>query len=174
MHAPQHSLAVKFMHWFMAIILISLLAVGKHMTTLDEGAYRLLIYDLHKILGCLVLVLLVIRIFTRMLTKTPPPLSSGLQLRLSQGVHLALYVLMFIMPVSGFLMTQASGQSISLFDLLVLPQLLTEDHDLATQFQNTHEILSYLFWILLTIHVVSAFYYHFILNQAIFRRITGK
>lgn len=174
MHAPQYSLAVKFMHWLMAIILISLLAVGNHMTTLDEGPYKLLIYDLHRIIGCLVLVLLVIRIFIRILTKAPPPLNSGLQLRLSQGIHLALYLLMFIMPVSGFLMTQASGQSINLFGLLVLPQLLTEDHDLATRFQSTHEILSYLFWIFLTIHVVSAFYHHFILNQAIFRRITGK
>lgn len=174
MHTQQYSFAVKFMHWLMAITLISLLVVGYHMTTLEDGPYKILVYELHKAFGALVLFFLLLRVIIMRLTQAPPPLSSGLQLRLSQLINLAFYLLMLAMPLSGILMTQSNGQGISFFGLFELPTLVTESVALADTAHTSHEFIAYLFWLLLSIHIMSALYHHFILNKPILRRISGK
>jgi cytochrome b561 len=160
MHTPQYSFAIKFMHWLMAITLISLLVVGYHMTTLVDGPYKVLVYDLHRAFGSLALIFLLFRIIIKLRTQSPPPLNSGLQLRLSQLINLAFYLLMLAMPISGILRAQSSGQPITFFGLFDIPTLVTKNDTLASMTHDSHEIIAYLFWLLLILHVMSALYTH--------------
>ncbi|MFT5880627.1 MAG: cytochrome b561 [Moritella sp.] len=158
MHTPQYSFTIKFMHWLMAITLISLLVVGYHMTTLVDGPYKVLIYDLHKAFGLLALILLLFRVMIRLRTQPASQYNSRLQLRLSQLISLALYLLMLAMPISGILFAQSSGQPITFFGLFDIPTLVTKNDTRASIAHTSHEIIAYLFWLLIILHVMSALY----------------
>src|SRR3546814_3592718 len=66
----------RLLHWLMAPLLIAMLFIGIGMVSTTSSAYALLL-ALHKSLGAAILVLLVLRIHTR-LRHRPPPLPAGL------------------------------------------------------------------------------------------------
>ena len=72
---------MKLIHWAMAIIIISLLGMGIYMANwIDkDSTNRMLIYNLHKSFGALVLFLIAIRIVVR-ITKSAPPLPDSINI----------------------------------------------------------------------------------------------
>ncbi len=67
----QYGFIAKLLHWVMAILLISLLALGLYMTSLPISYQKLKLYGWHKEYGLLVLGLVTIRIVWRLLNVVP-------------------------------------------------------------------------------------------------------
>lgn len=155
---------VRIIHWLMALIIILLLAVGFYMTNwLDkESVNRMIIYNIHKSFGALVLFLVVARIFIR-LSKPIPPLPNSISVfvkKIAHLVHILLYGLMIFMPLSGYLMSNSFGYPVHLFGL-PLPMLVEKNIEMGKFFAETHKILGFTFVAVLGLHIAGVVKHRF-------------
>lgn len=168
----QYTAAAKFLHWTMAAAIIALLAVGTGMVFLPKGDLRGEIYDIHKQLGVLVLALAAVRLGWRAAKGAPalPSATPAVERLAAQAGHLALYLLMFAMPLSGLVMSQAGGHSVHLLGL-TLPELVAKDHALHEVAEELHEALAWATALLVGGHLAAALRHHFLLKDDVLRRM---
>lgn len=150
-----YPLSIRLLHWAMAIAILGLIASGWYMAQLpDEAPNKYDLYPLHKSFGVLVLILFPLRLWQR-LRKTMPDLPALLQsweVRAAHAGHVALYVLMLAVPVSGYVMSGSyeGGHGIGFFGL-VLPRIVPTDD---TLFALSHVVHEWLPWVLLAVVVL--------------------
>ena len=101
----------RLLHWLSAGVILFLLGLGFYMANFVQSMItQLELTQLHKSFGFVAFVLAVIRIGWRLVNRAPalPAHMSPLERRLAHASHLMLYVLIVVMPVSGWLMASAS------------------------------------------------------------------
>ena len=153
--------------------LIAALGLGWYMTGLPFSPSRLKLYNWHKWLGVTLLTLSLLRLLWRV-THRPPahPLSmTGTQRLLAHGGHGALYLLMVIIPLSGWLMSSAKGVPTVWFGVLPLPDLLARDKELGKQLTELHFALNISLLVLIAVHTAAALLHQFVLKDDILRRM---
>ncbi len=162
-----------FFHWVMALLIIGMLALGLYMTSLPVGTQKFRLYGLHKEFGVMILGLVVLRISWWLFNKVPQlPYDMPLWQKLAaHGAHFALYMLMVFMPITGWLMSSASGFPVSFFGLFVMPDLIVPNEYLRVLMAQTHEWLGYAFIAVICVHVLAALQHHFIIKDDILKRI---
>ena len=163
----------KALHWLMALLLFGLLALGFIMTEMPLSPQKLQVYSWHKWAGVTAFVLLLVRVSWR-ITHRPPPLPWQMGKLQQAGAHLghlALYALMILLPISGWLMSSAKGFQTVWFGVLPIPDLLGKDKALGDLLEEVHESLSWLLIVLLVVHVVAALKHHFIDKDDILTRM---
>lgn len=163
----------KHLHWLMAILIIGLLVLGIVMTELPLSPEKLALYSWHKWAGVTVFVLVWARLAWR-ITHRPPPLSERLSNQMqwiAHAGHVALYGLMIIIPITGWLMSSAKGFQTVWFGILPIPDLLGRDKELGDLLQQTHKLLNLLLMLLLAGHIAAALWHHFVLRDDTLRRM---
>jgi cytochrome b561 len=160
----KYHISLRIMHWLMAAIILTLLGLGFYMAYFmdKDAANKMIIFNLHKSLGALVLFLIVVRIFMR-LSKPVPALPETMHLalqKLSHLTHLTLYMLMIFMPLSGYLMSNAFGYPVHLFGL-PLPVLMEKNLELGQFFSEAHEFLGFTFAGVLALHIAGVIKHRF-------------
>lgn len=169
----HYGIVAKLLHWLIAIFIITLLCVGLYMADLPVGLQKLKLYRLHKEFGLLVLGLAIVRICWRIINTTPLLELPWWEACAARLVHWAFYGFMFAMPLSGWLMSSASGISVSFFGLFVMPNLVGPDDNLRIFFRSCHHWLAYALIATIVLHVLAALKHHFIDNDTILRRMTN-
>ena len=173
--APGYSTAAKAQHWTMAALIFGLLCVGTVMVFLPKGGLRGDMIDLHKQVGVAVLALAALRLGWR-LTRGAPALPATMAARerlIAHAGHLGLYVLMFAMPLTGIVMSQAGGHPVTLLGL-TLPPLVGNDHGLHELAEGGHEVLAWAIGLLAVAHAAAALRHHYVLKDDILRRMLPK
>lgn len=153
------------LHWLMALLVIGLIALGFYMATTES--YHL--YDLHKSLGVLALILLVFRLIWRTIKPWQSSAKNKSQEGLVQMAHRMLLILLLLMPVSGFSISGFGGHGVAFFGLQIIPSNYNESGE-AIPFNKTltevgyfsHELVAYLFSFLIVIHVAAAMKHHLV------------
>lgn len=158
-------------HWVMAILLIALLALGLYMVGLPISLEKLKFYGWHKEYGMIALALVIIRIGWRLTNLTPQLSLPVLEKFAARTVHWAFYGFMFAMPITGWLITSAAGLPVSLFGVVVLPNLISPNEDLLQLFEEIHKWLGYGLIVTIVLHVSAALKHHFINKDDILRRM---
>jgi len=160
----KYSYSARVFHWLMALVIIVAFALAFYMTSLSkEGENRLFFYSVHKSFGVLALILIVARIINRFFHK-PPQLPAEVPayiVKLSKITHFLLYLLMFLTPISGYLMSNYYGYPVKLFGM-VLPTLVTTNFDLAKNFSELHEFFAFTLLALVVLHLLAVVKHHFI------------
>lgn len=162
------------LHWIMAILIVPMIAVGFLMV--QQGLPRTLqntMFILHKNIGVVVLILAVLRIALR-LRRPGPPLMASLpawQRRAAHASHGLLYVLILVMPLSGYIRVRAGGFPIEALDRLGLPTLVPRSDALANAAKLIHEIGAYTIAALLVLHIAAALHHAVILRDGTWARI---
>jgi len=172
--ARQYSGFAKGLHWLMALLIAGLVALGLYMHELPLSPQKLQLYSWHKWAGVTVFVLLLVRLATR-IAFPPPLLPAQMSRRLQQAAHaghLALYLLMLAVPLSGWLMSSAYGFPVVLFGVLPLPDLIAANPELAEQLGEVHELLNQLLLITVILHVLAALKHHFIDRDGLLQRMS--
>lgn len=167
---------LRVLHWVIAILILTLFCVGLYMTGLeDNDSSRPTIYGLHKAFGALVLMLAAVRLTVRLATATPPnPPIAPWELWLANVTHVLLYVMLFIVPLSGIWMSNSYGYGVSFFGL-ELPRLFPENKEIAHIAEERHELLAFTLIGLVVLHVSGALKHRFIdRNDVIYRMTFGK
>jgi cytochrome b561 len=145
------------LHWIIAALILGLLATGWYSEVLPKGDARTSIVMLHKSVGLLVFGFIMLRIFWR-LSHKPPALPESLpawQRTVAGILHFALYLLMFIQPVSGYLSSLLGAKPVTFFGV-VIPQWVEKNDAIRPFFHDTHEIAGIIFTALVVIHIAAA------------------
>jgi cytochrome b561 len=137
----------KLFHWLVAGLFALQIGSGLVMTRLGEGA-RVAglagddLYNWHKTIGLLALLVALARIQVRRMGELPPwaPTLTMLERRIVHRAEQALYGAMLIMPVSGFIHVMAGGYGVLLAGLVALPNPIGKWQSLAELGQVLHMI----------------------------------
>lgn len=167
----SYGLMAILLHWLMAILIIGLLVLGLYMVELPISHEKLKLYGWHKEYGFLALALAIVRLLWR-LTNVTPRLSLPLwEVLAARSVHWMFYILMFAMPITGWLITSAAGLPASFFGLVVLPDLVSPNEEMRILFQKMHQWIGYGLIALIVLHMSAALKHHFINKDDILRRM---
>lgn len=174
MQVQRYHFLLRLIHWFMALTIICMFALGLYMTGLEKAdPLRTTLYGLHKSFGALMLCLLIVRVAVRLFTAKPrlPKQFALWERGLSHLTHFALYVVMFQVPMSGIWMSNSWGHGVSMFGL-ELPRLFPEDREIAPQASETHEMMAFIIIGLVVLHVLGVLKHRFIDKHSILYRMT--
>lgn len=165
---PQkYPILVRFMHWIMALIIVGLIILGYYMTPYDMDNEHLseTLYYWHKSFGLLVLFLIFGRIIVRLRSSIPefPRGIAPYELKLAKLSHPLLYLLMLLVPLTGYLDSSAypfsSGVHFFFFDM---PDLVEKNEDLSKVMNLLHKIFAYSLLGVVVLHVAGALKHRFI------------
>ena len=161
----SYGLISKLLHWLSAIIIIGLFASGKWMEDLDYySEWYTAAPFWHKSIGLLLLSIALFRLFWKIRTPAPLPITSHskyIQLA-SRITHYLIYLLLFIAMISGYLISTADGRGIEVFNLFLLPsigEVFANQEDVAGEI---HELATNGIILLAIIHALAALKHHFI------------
>ncbi len=174
MKAPaRYTSSAIMLHWFVALAVFCAFPLGLYMHDLPLSPTKLHLYSYHKWIGITALILAVVRIFWR-ITHQPPPLPSGMprwEQIAAHGVHHGLYVLMLVIPLSGWLMSSALGVPVVWLGVVQLPDLVDKNKALGDLLKVIHKLLNFTLLALLVVHVGAALKHHFIERDGLLARM---
>ncbi|MGY0799580.1 cytochrome b [Lysobacter sp. A286] len=163
----------QLMHWAILVLIVWLAWLGLTMVDMPPTPAKINAYALHKSLGLTLLALVALRLVWRLFAGAPKPVTGTptWQARIADATHIALYVLMFAIPLSGWAFNSASGYPLQWFKKFNLPAIAGRSEELAALSIQVHE---YGFWLLLLLvlaHAGAAFYHHIFQGDETLRRM---
>lgn len=152
------------LHWLMAFMIVCSFCVGVYMSDLPRSVLKLKLYSWHKWAGITILWLAFFRLAWRVSHKPPalPDVMPKWQRQMATGLHHVLYLLIFAIPLSGWLMSSAKGFQVVYFGKWALPNLVAKDAALGDLLENVHASLNYTMIVLVIGHAAAAIRHHFV------------
>jgi len=164
----------KLLHWLIAVLIIGLIALGWYMVDLTyyDRWYNTSL-ELHKALGMLALVLAVTKITWTLGDTTPEPAPTirPWELRSAHAMHRTLYVMMLLLPLTGYVISTSAGDPISFFGLFGIPALIPQSDGLRDLAVEVHYYAAYATAALIALHVLAAFKHEFIDRDGTLRKM---
>jgi len=131
---------------------------------------------LHKGIGITLFAVVLFRLIWRLLNPKPAPLlNHAAWERLVAGVmHVLLYLLLFSVMVSGYLISTADGRSLEVFNLFAIPATISGIDNLEDIAGNVHLILTCSLMGLAMLHALAALKHHFFDKDRTLLRMLGR
>jgi cytochrome b561 len=172
---PQRYTATAIaLHWIVGLLMTVNVALAWVWPLLDKESVRPLINN-HKSIGLTLLALVTMRLLWRLTHRAPalPAHHKPWEKRAAHGVHIALYVIMFAMPISGWIMVSAWEKAaqhpnlwFGLFEWPGIGFIMTLDpalkHQVHEAAETMHELSAYILYALVFVHVAGALKHQFI------------
>ena len=174
----RYSTTAQLLHWAVAGMIVTQFILAKLAERADEAQQlvrQLGLLANHKSVGITILALAVIRLLWRLFNKPPalPPMMPRWQVAASHVSHWTLYLLLFAMPVTGWLMSSASAYSVSWFNLYQLPDLVAPDPALKETFETVHELLAKVLLVVAGLHILAALKHAVVDRDGVLSRMTS-
>lgn len=152
----------QLLHWTIFVLIAAIAGLGLYMVDLANNPQKIRLYALHKSLGLAVLALVALRLVWRAYAGAPHPVAGTArwQERVATLTHGTMYVLMFALPLTGWVLNSAAGYPLPWFGLFNLPRLVATDPDLREQATWLHENGFWLLLALVVAHAGAAFHHH--------------
>ena len=149
----------RILHWTMALLILSLLALGLTIADMEPSLDSLWLYGLHKSLGFVALILVLLRLVWHRITPPPHPLGNpaALPQRLARGAHRVIYALLVIIPMAGWVGSSAIGLDTVLFNTLTLPPIAPVSEAWETTAFAVHWAATWALMGVLGLHIAGAF-----------------
>jgi cytochrome b561 len=168
-HAPQHfNTLARSLHWLMAVMILAMLFIGAAMMT--SLHHRIWLIDLHRPLGIAILLLALVRLANRLISRTPslPADLPVWQVLAAKASHWVLYALMLAMPLLGWAQLSAAGVPIVMFDGINLPPIAPTSPALYAWCHDAHSLLAKLLFAVVLVHLSAALVHAWIYRDAVF------
>lgn len=165
------------LHWIFAIAVYAMFGLVLWMVTLSyyDGWYHQA-PELHKSIGVLLMMGLVIRVIWRHIS--PPPAAPKTHSKFTRisavAAHITLYALLFALLISGYLISTAEGKPISVFGIFDVPATLADAGSQADIAGVIHLWLAWSVVILSVLHGLAALKHHFIDKDDTLKRMLGR
>jgi cytochrome b561 len=159
----RYTAVAQIFHWIIAALIVTQFALAWTAEDLPLGIHKLALYARHKSFGMTILMLAVLRLLWR-LKNPPPPLPDGMtpvERVLARATHIAFYVLLFVMPLTGWMMSSAKNYSVSWFGLFTWPNLIGKNEHAFDVLRSTHDLLSDALFAIAVLHILAALKHHF-------------
>ncbi len=136
----RYGWAAIVLHWVMALGIFFLFGLGLYMVELTYyDAWYQGSLDLHKSLGIVLLLVWIGRVAWRWLNTSPEMAGTKIEKKTAHIAHLALYLLMLALMVTGYLISTADGRGIEVFGLFQIPAM-------SISFENQEDIAGDIHW----------------------------
>ncbi len=161
------------LHWLIALLVFAAFPLGLYMHDLPLSPYKLRLYSYHKWLGVCVMLFAVIRLSWRVSHRPPalPDSMRGWEKLAAESMHYLLYILLFAIPLSGWLMSSAKGFQTVLFGVIPLPDIINKDKFLGEFLQQVHESFNWILLVMVCAHIAASIKHHFIERDDILERM---
>jgi len=169
----RYSAVAQGFHWIIAGLIVAQFTLAWMADDLPLGMHKLALLARHKSFGMTVLMLAVLRLFWRLFNR-PPELPTGMskaERSLAKISHILFYVLLFAMPLTGWLMSSAKNYSVSWFGRFTWPDLIGKNERAFELLKTTHQTLSWLLFTLAILHILAALKHHFWSKDDVLRRM---
>jgi cytochrome b561 len=163
----------QFLHWLVVLLICLQVVLACIANELPLGMKKLATFAYHKSVGITILAIAVLRLLWRWANPTPllPGALTHYERVLAHMTHVSLYLLLFAMPVSGWLMSSARGFPVSWFGFVQLPDLVPKSQPVYEAMLRTHDMLSYALGAVVLIHIAAAIKHHYFLKDDVLRRM---
>ena len=173
-NTTQHFGAVtKTLHWLTLILLIASFSLAISMVNMPFSPRKLEFYSWHKWVGVTIFLLVVIRLAWRLANPVPsqPPTTPPWQRRLAALSHGALYAILIILPVTGWIMSSALNLPVVYLGLVHIPSPFGVYRALGEAMKGVHLSLALALVALVAVHAAAAIYHHLALRDDVLRRM---
>jgi cytochrome b561 len=139
MKLPAYTRTAAALHWGHAVLLVALVVIGLDMAGLPKGPERTAAFALHKSLGLVALAVIAVRLGWRLRCPPPPhPGLDGAERALAASMHRLLYLLLLLVPLTGFASVCFTQYPLKFFGL-PLPKPGWPDAELNALFGLLHK-----------------------------------
>ncbi|KSV75901.1 hypothetical protein N185_15765 [Sinorhizobium sp. GW3] len=158
------------LHWISAVLILLAFLGAIRAVFLEpmccNGAKRYF-FLLHAYAGIAVLALVFARIAWRVFMPWPKAEKASLTARLASLVHIAIYGLVILVPLNGWITVSAAGCCLSVPGLGSINGLnMVDTHPPSgPQAYHLHVTLAWILGALLLVHVIAALIHHFVLRD---------
>ncbi|MBR0558319.1 cytochrome b [Ciceribacter sp. L1K23] len=160
----------RILHWIVAALVLATWPLGffiqftKQEVTLD-------FYMIHESFGFLALWLMLLRVGNKLIARPPHPEGPAVERIAAATVHGLLYAFLIIMPVSGFLATNAHGFPLVWFGLLPVWSPIGKTPDIAWTLSAIHAWSAWILLLLFALHIGAVLLHHVIKRDNTLYRI---
>lgn len=171
---PRYTKTAMLLHWLVALLIIATFFLGLSMVAIPGfSPTKLKYFSWHKWMGVTVLMLAVLRVLWRA-THTPPAKLASIpdwQHKIAEGMHYLLYVLIFAVPISGYLYSYAAGVPVVYLGLWQMPAPIAPDPELKATLKTVHYVLTMTMAAAVVAHALAALKHHFIDRDVTLKRM---
>lgn len=172
MNAPHtYDSVARSFHWLVAVLLVLQIPLAFYMVGQPPGPDKLGNYATHKSIGLLIFTVSALRLAWR-LTHPAPPLPActpGWQRSGARVTQVFLYALMFLMPLTGLLRSQAANFPVSFFGLFTLPAVVGVNREFSAGMSAAHEMQGTILLVLVGAHALASLHHHFVRKDGVLR-----
>lgn len=154
--APRYSPLNQAVHWVTALCMAAILPLAWVMTSLGHDApQREALFNWHKTLGIIVLLVTAFRIAWRFVDRPPayPPTVARWERGIARATYWLFFAVLLWMPATGLLTSYYGGHPARLFDLVPTPQFLPQNKSLSRLFGELHVAAQWLGYLLILLHL---------------------
>ncbi len=161
----------KWLHWSIALLLLSVMAVGIYVMEFNGKSSLIPLIPVHKAFGLTVLALVLFRIYWRSRSVIPdlPDSMMMWQKQAARAMHYLLYAGMLAMPISGWIMSSGAERAVSFWLFEVPP--LPVSKELGQDAKWVHNNLWLYFLICIGLHAFSSLVHHFYYRDTVLKRM---
>lgn len=163
----------KLFHWLVVLLVICQFVLAWLAHDLPPGMEKLTLLARHKSIGITILALATLRLLWRAANRTPvlPATMAGWEKFTARATHALLYVLLFAVPLAGWIMSSAKNFPVSWFGLVQLPDLVAPSEATFDVAHETHEILAFSLGVIAILHLLAALKHHFFNRDTVLKRM---
>lgn len=178
--AEVYSTPHRIVHWATAALIIGLVPVGIYMTSIpfppNPGAnpeVKNALYEWHKSFGLIVLLLAVARVALKVTQGTPAPVPTltKFQRIASAATHHLLYVLIFFVPLAGWVATSMCYGPVNLFWTIPVTLPISGQPATCSVIYRFHFGGAVVMTLLVFAHVGAALMHLVVIKDGVFRRM---
>jgi cytochrome b561 len=177
----RYGAVAQTLHWIIAALIVTQFVLASMADDLPAGMQKLALLARHKSVGMTVLMLAVVRLAWRLFHKPPPlpPRMKSYEVALAKITHGLFYVLLFAIPLSGWMMSSAKGYTVSWFNLFAWPNLVPKDQAAFKLLRSVHETVATTLFFVAILHILASLKHHFWDKDDVLKRMlpftnTGK
>jgi cytochrome b561 len=171
--SDRFGFAAKTFHWLTLVLLIGSFTLAFIMADLPLSPRKLQLYSWHKWFGVTVFLVAALRLGWRLVNPVPrqPADLPRWKRRLAALSHAALYALIIVMPLTGWIMSSALNLPVVYLGLIYIPSPFGVDPALGEAMKIVHHTLALVLLALVSLHIAAALYHHFVRGDDILRRM---
>lgn len=168
----RYGIIAQLLHWSVVALLLVQFLLAEAADELPEGAEKLAMLARHRSVGVTILLIALLRLAWRLIDRPPAPLPMPAWQRIAAATtHWGLYLILFAMPLSGWMMSSAENSPVSWFGLVQLPDLVMPSESLGDFLHEVHEVLAGTLLFLVGLHVLAALKHQFIDRDGLLTRM---
>jgi cytochrome b561 len=170
----DYSGVARSLHWLILLLLIIQFTIGWLMPDIKRDTPVTTLIGLHFSFGTLILAIAIVRLGYRLSHGEPRP-EDGIppwQTTSARIIHWLLYLLLFLVPVLGWINASWRGMPVMAFGLFQMPKLVATHANGWGWTGDVHMLLAdYAILGLVGLHVLAALYHYFVRRDGVLGRM---